>query len=61
MEEGIFQKVTDLVDQVPIPFAEFYENIVVASLEDIEMGLRLYCSSEECFQENFIFSLGING
>ena len=60
MEEGIFQEISDFVYQIPIPFAEFYENVVVASLEDVEMGLRLDCSSEKRFQKDLIFSLGVN-
>jgi len=49
MEEGIFQEISDFVYQIPIPFTEFYENVMVASLKDVEMGLRLYCSSEKGF------------
>ena len=49
MEEGIFQEISDFVYQIPIPFAEFYENVMVATLKDVEMGLRLDCSSEKRF------------
>lgn len=49
MEERVFQEISDLINEIPIPFTEFNENIVVTSLKNVKMGLRLDGSSEERF------------
>lgn len=46
MEKWIFEKIADFIDKIPIPLLKFRQDVMVPSLEYVEMGLRLACSSK---------------
>lgn len=51
MEEGVAEEVTDTVYQVPVPLAETRQDIVVAALEDVQMGLGQTRAPEQRLKE----------
>jgi hypothetical protein len=60
VEDGVSEEVADLVDEVPVPFAESHQDLVVAALEDVQMGLGVASASEKSLQENLVFSLRVD-
>lgn len=60
MEDGISEEVADLVDKVPVPLAESHQDLVVTTLEDVQVGLGVAGASEKSLQENLVFSLRVN-
>jgi len=47
VEDGVPEEVADLVDEVPVPFAESHQDLVVPPLEDVQMGLGVASASEK--------------
>lgn len=61
VEEGVLEEVADLVDQVPVPLLELCQDIVVPSLQDVKMSLRLAGTAEQRLKEDLILALAVDG
>lgn len=61
VEEGVLEEVADLVDQIPVPLLELCQDIVVPSLQDVQMSLRLAGTAEQCLKEDLVLALAVNG
>lgn len=60
MEKRVPEKVSNLIDQVPIPFAKLHQNRAVTLRKDVQMSLGQWSSSEESFQKYLVLPLARN-